>query len=111
MKQMSYEDILKMVYQSCNSVFRCGIEDNYYDDIIKSATQIYIAQLKTRSEAEKLADKIRVAYIDSDNPLGYKEKDFLKYSDFTKWLYEESNKGRGLKLIGMTFMPVDIEEG
>ena len=46
--------------------------------------------------------KIKVAYIDSDNALGYKHKEFPGYADFTMWACEESNRLKdGLKIIGM----------
>jgi hypothetical protein len=47
--------------------------------------------------------KIKVAYIECENALGCKHKEFSRYADFTMWACEESNRLKdGLKIIGMT---------
>lgn len=49
----TYEKILKDVAISCSNVFNHGYCDHYLDaiqpDIIKAATDIYIAELRERS--------------------------------------------------------------
>lgn len=55
--------------------------------------------------------KIKVAYMESDNALGYKHKEFPGYADFTMWACEESNRLRdGLKIISMSVVVCDIKE-
>lgn len=47
--------------------------------------------------------KIKVSYMESDNTLICKYKEFPGYADFTMWACEESNRLKdGLKIIGMT---------
>lgn len=49
--------------------------------------------------------KIKVAYLESDNMLGCKHKEFPGYADFTMWACEESDRLRdGLRIIGMTIV-------
>lgn len=44
----TYREILLDVAESCKHVFYNGYDDNY-SDVIKAATDIYIAELRERS--------------------------------------------------------------
>lgn len=49
MENKSFEEIVRMIANACNSVFYAGTKDRK-DTILECATQIYIAQMKGGAE-------------------------------------------------------------
>ena len=51
MSDKSFEDILKMIKSACMNTFYRGIE-GLNEEVLRCATQIYIAQMNTRTQKE-----------------------------------------------------------
>ena len=83
--EMTYKDILRMVESACAAVFYSGAK-GVETSVIESATQIYIAQMNTRTPKEKRADFTCKDCTEWDNDececshwYGFKENDFCSY--------------------------------
>lgn len=50
-EDMTYKEIVRMIGNACNDEFYSGVKD-LKATIIESATQIYIAQMNTRTQKE-----------------------------------------------------------
>ena len=55
MAEKSYDEIMRMIINACNNNFYSGVKDDK-KTVIESATQIYIAQMNTRTLKERGAE-------------------------------------------------------
>ena len=56
MAEKSYDEIMGMIINACNNYFYSGAKDKE-KTVIECATQIYIAQMNTRTPKERGGDK------------------------------------------------------
>lgn len=56
MVEKSYDEIMRMIINACNNHFY-GVATDEKKTVIECATQIYIAQMNTRTSKERGVDK------------------------------------------------------
>ena len=56
MAEKSYDEIMRMIINACNNHFY-GVAKDEQKTVIKCATQIYIAQMNTRTPKERGVEK------------------------------------------------------
>lgn len=56
MAEKSYDEIMRMIINACNNHFYSGAKDEK-KTVIECATQIYIAQMNTRTPKERGGEK------------------------------------------------------
>ena len=56
MAEKSYDEIMRMIINACNNNFYSGAKDEK-KTVIECATQIYIAQMNTRTPKERVGEE------------------------------------------------------